>query len=139
MPEKMEVLFKTGRYILPNEGQELIYIANYTHSNLPAMVASHYGQGTIFISSPHFEYEENSDRDGTDYLDQYDDPDSEWPFMLRITQWLIESTPDVCNITEWPIPTTLPVPLSLPIDIVLIAGGVGVVVIVLGIIMVKKK
>ena len=40
MPEKMSVLFKTGRYILPNEGQELIYIANYTHSNLPAMVCS---------------------------------------------------------------------------------------------------
>jgi glutamine amidotransferase-like uncharacterized protein len=139
MPEKMEVLFKTGRYILPNEGQELIYIANYTHSNLPAMVASYYGQGTIFISSPHFEYEENSDRDGTDYLDEYDDPDSEWPFMLRITQWLIDSTPTVCNITEWPIPPTSPTPMSRPMDVILLAGGVGIVVIVLAVIVVKKR
>ena len=137
MPERMEVLFKTGRYILPNEGQELIYIANYTHSNLPAMVASHYGQGTIFISSPHFEYEENSDRDGTDYLDEHDDPDSEWPFMLRITQWLIDSTPDVCNITEWPIPITMP--MNIPMDIVLIASGVGVVVIVLVAVSLKRR
>jgi hypothetical protein len=72
-------------------------------------------------------------------LDEYDDPDSEWPFMLRITQWLIDSTPDVCNITEWPIPTTLPAPLSLPMDIVLIAGGVGVVVIILVAVSLKKR
>ena len=135
MPEEMSVLFQTGRYILPNEGQELIYIANYTHSNLPAMVASYYGEGTVFISSPHFEYEENSDRDGTDYRDMYDDPDSEWPFILRITQWLIDSTPTVCNVTDWPTtptPTgTNPPPInpSIPMEIVIAGGGLGVVVI----------
>lgn len=126
MPENMSVLFKTGRYILPNEGQDLIYIANYSHSNLPAMVAAEYGDGNLFISSPHFEYEENSDRDGTDYLDAYDDPDSEWPFMLRIATWLVDSTPTVCNLTDWPIapPPQYPVPM----EIILIGGGVGIVV-----------
>ena len=147
MPEKMEVLFKTGRYILPNEGQELFYIANYSHSNLPAMVASQYGKGNVFISSPHFEYEENSDRDGTDYLDEYDDPDSEWPFMLTITQWLIDSTQTVRNITEWPIPlpppttpttstTTSP---SFPLELALLGGGLGIAVISVLVVFVRKR
>lgn len=138
MPEKMEVLFKTGRYILPNAGQELIYIANYTHNNLPAMVASYYGEGTIFISSPHFEYEENSNRDGTEYMDAYDDSDSEWPLILRIAQWLVDSTPTVCNITEWPLPPPSN-PLNLPMDAILIAGGLGVVVIMIVAVYVKKR
>lgn len=138
MPDRMQVLFKTGRYILPNEGQELIYIANYTHNNLPAMVASYYGEGTIFISSPHFEYEENGDRDGTDYLDEYDDPDSEWPLILRITQWLVDSTPTVCNITEWPTKPT-PALLGPSLNIILIASGVGVVVIILVFVLIKKR
>jgi len=145
MPDTLSVLFRTGRYILPNEGQELIYIANYTHSNLPAMVASYYGEGTVFISSPHFEYEENGDRDGTDYMDEYDDPDSEWPFILTITRWLIDSTPTVCNVTEWPItPTTTsssppPTTSSFPMELVLVSGGIGIAVIVAGAIYVRRR
>jgi glutamine amidotransferase-like uncharacterized protein len=138
MPANMSVLFKTGRYILPNAGQELIYIANYTHSNLPAMVASYYGEGNVFISSPHFEYEENDDRDGTDYLDSYDDPDSEWPFMLEIAKWLVESSPTVQNLTKWP---TLPLPVDviIPMEILLVGGGFGVLAITVMIIFVKKR
>jgi len=145
MPDTMSVLFQTGRYILPNEGQELIYIANYTHNNLPAMVASYYGEGTVFISSPHFEYEENGDRDGTDYMDGYDDPDSEWPFILTITQWLIDSTPTVCNVTEWPAtPTTTsssppPTTSDFPMELVLVGGGLGIVVVVAVLVYVKKR
>ncbi len=138
MPENLTVLFRTGRYILPNEGQELIYIANYTHNSLPAMVAAYYGQGTLFISSPHFEYEEDSDRDGTDYMDEYDDPDSEWSFMLTITQWLIDSTPTVCNLTEWPIPTPAS-NLNLPIEIILVGGGLGIAVIIAIAVYVKRR
>ena len=150
MPETMSVLFKTGRYILPNEGQELIYIANYTHNNLPAMVASHYGDGNVFISSPHFEYEENDDRDGTDYLDSYDDPDSEWPFMLTMTQWLIDSSPTVCNLTQWPITTlpmnqslptnqSIPINPGLPIEVILVGGGLGIVVLAVIVMYVRKR
>ncbi len=105
-PETMSLLFRTGRYLVPAEGQEIIIIANYTYNNQPALVASRYGQGNLFISSPHFEYEENSDRDGTDYMDSYDDPDSEWPLLLSISQWLIDESPTVCNTTTWTYPVT---------------------------------
>jgi glutamine amidotransferase-like uncharacterized protein len=142
MPDSMSVLFQTGRYILPNEGQELIYIANYTHNNLPAMVAAYYGEGTVFISSPHFEYEENGDRDGTEYRDMYDDPDSEWPFMLTITQWLIDSTPTVCNVTEWPTTsptTTILSDAALTWEMVIAGVGVGALVVVVILIQIRRK
>ena len=141
MPDKLCVYFRTGRYILPNEGQELIYIANYTHNNLPAMVASYYGQGNVFISSPHFEFEENSNRDGTDEFDEFDDPDSEWPFILEITKWLVESSPTVQNLTEWPISPTNPPPadLNFPIEVFIIGGGLGVIVFAAMVIYVKKR
>ncbi len=129
MPENMSVLFRTGRYILPNEGQEVICIANYSHSNLPAMVAAEYGDGNLFISSPHFEFEEDSDRDGTDYFDSYEDPDSEWPFMLKIATWLVESSPTVCNLTEWPT-TPPPSGYLIPPEALVIGGGLGVVAVV---------
>jgi glutamine amidotransferase-like uncharacterized protein len=138
MPKNLSVLFKTGRYILPNEGQDLIYIANYTHEDLPAMVASSYGDGNLFISSPHFEYEENGDRDGTDYLDSYDDPDSEWPFMLTISRWLVESTPTVCNLTGWPYhPASGGV--ALPMEVILLGGGLGVGVIAVVVVYIRKR
>ena len=143
MPDKLCVYFRTGRYILPHEGQELIYIANYTHNNLPAMVASFYGAGNVFISSPHFEFEENSNRDGTDEFDDFDDPDSEWPFILEITKWLIESSPTVQNLTSWPISPILTTPTptnaSFPMEWVLTGGGLGIVVIAAGIVFIRRK
>ncbi|MFW9892466.1 MAG: hypothetical protein ACFFFO_09700 [Candidatus Thorarchaeota archaeon] len=138
LPENMSVLFITGRYVLPNEGQELIYIANYTHNNLPAMVASSYGEGNVFISSPHFEYEENDSRDGTDYMDEYNDPDSEWPLLLEISKWLVESSPTVQNLTEWP---TNPPPSGLNIspEILLLGSSIGVVLLLVAVVYVKKR
>jgi hypothetical protein len=135
MPENLTVLFRTGRYIIPYEGQELIYIANYTHSNLPAMVASFYGEGTVFISSPHFEYEEDSPRDGTDYMDSYEDPDSEWPFLLTICQWLIASSPTVRN-TTWVTSDHLGFPIGTEI---LVVSAIGVVAIVALVVLLKRK
>jgi glutamine amidotransferase-like uncharacterized protein len=106
IPGTLSVLFRTGRYLVPDEDQEIIIIANYTYNNQPALVASQYGEGNLFISSPHFEYEENSYRDGTDYMNSYDDPDSEWPLLLTISQWLIDESPTVCNTTTWTYPVT---------------------------------
>ncbi|MFW9982523.1 MAG: hypothetical protein ACFFE3_11470 [Candidatus Thorarchaeota archaeon] len=138
MPEKMSVLFITGRYILPNESQELIYIANYTHNNLPAMVASSYGEGNVFISSPHFEYEENSSRDGTEYMDGYSDPDSEWPLLLEISKWLVESSPTVQNLTEWP-PNPLPSGLTISPEILFIGSSLSIVLLLVVVVYVKKR
>jgi hypothetical protein len=56
------------------------------------MIAFNYGNGTVFLSSPHPEYEEGNMKDGTDLWDLYSDPDSEWGLMLRICEWLLEES-----------------------------------------------
>jgi len=137
MPETMSTLFRTGRYFVADPGQEMIVIARYTYNDLPAMIATHYGEGTVFLSSPHFEYEENGDLDGTDYMDRYDDPDTEWALMLRITQWLLEDSPTVLNASTWPIPIASDLPI--PMEMLLVAGGLGGVVIVAILVFVKKR
>jgi glutamine amidotransferase-like uncharacterized protein len=139
MQEYMSVLFRTGRYFLPDEGQDLIYIANYTSNNMPAMVAARYGEGTVFLSSPHFEYEENGDRDGTDYMDRYDDPDSEWPFMLRISQWLLDDSPTVQNATTWGDITATTGDQDFPTEVLLIISGIGGTVIVALFLYLRKR
>jgi hypothetical protein len=136
MLENLTVFFETGRYFVPHEGQEITIIANYTHRNVPAMIAAEYGQGNVFVSSPHFEYEENSDRDGTDYKDTFDDPDSEWPLLLTVTRWLVDSSPTVANITHWPNTDT---GFQLPLDIIVIGGGLGVVIILVAVIFFKRR
>ncbi|MFW9810216.1 MAG: hypothetical protein ACFFE6_12640, partial [Candidatus Thorarchaeota archaeon] len=92
----------------------------------------------VFISSPHFEYEENDSRDGTDYMDEYNDPDSEWPLLLEISKWLVESSPTVQNLTEWP---TNPPPSGLNIspEILLLGSSIGVVLLLVAVVYVKKR
>ena len=137
MPANMSVLFRTGRYFVPSPGQEIICIANYTHNNQPAMIAAEYGEGNLFISSPHFEYEENGERDGTDYMDAYDDPDSEWPMLLTISRWLVDSSPTVANMSSWPY--TPPTLSPLPLELILIGGGIGAVLILVAVVIIKRR
>ena len=138
MPVNMSVLFVTGRYFVPDAGQDVIYIANYTHNNQPAMLAGGYGEGNYFVSSPHFEYEENGDRDGTDYMDEYDDPDSEWSMLLTISKWLVDSSPTVANISSWPT-TPSATTYELPLDLILLGGGVGTVILLIAVVLVKRR
>ncbi len=135
MPVNQSVLFRTGRYFVPSEGQDIICIANYTHNNQPAMIAAEFGEGNLFLSSPHFEYEENGDRDGTEYMSGYDDPDSEWPMLLTISRWLVDSSPTVANISSWPYEPTIP----LPMDLILVSGGIGVVLILVAVVILKRR
>ncbi|MFX0108026.1 MAG: BPL-N domain-containing protein [Candidatus Hodarchaeota archaeon] len=125
MPENMSILYQTGRYFEAYEGQEMIVIARYAVDNEPCMIASHYGDGTVFLSSPHFEYEENSDRDGTDHMDEYNDPDSEWPLMLTICLWLLS---DSATIQSTSIPTEI-----------LLGVGLGVAFLIIGVIVFITK
>ena len=67
-------------------------IALYPQNNEPGMITCRYGNGTVFLSFPHPEYEENSARDGTDYFSVYNDPDSEWPLLLKVSLWLVDAS-----------------------------------------------
>ena len=71
---------------------KIIVIATYPENGLPAMVCFNHGSGRVFISSPHPEHEENSERDGTTFYEYLDDPDSEWGLLLTISNWLVDKT-----------------------------------------------
>lgn len=50
----------------------------------PAMITLRYGRGKVFLSGPHLEIEE----DRTDWGAEFQDPDSEWPLLERLVNYL---------------------------------------------------
>jgi hypothetical protein len=155
IPSELEVLYRLTRYFVPTEGQEMIPIGRFAVNDGVGMLACHYGTGCVFMSGLDPEFEENSDRDGTDFRDDLDDPDSEWPLMFEISRWLIEES-------EWDIPETMtetttepetstsstttstttsetPTQQSIPMDMLLIGSSVGVIVLVMIAVLLMKR
>lgn len=98
------MVFTTGAsYIEINSELEIIPILSYSDTGLHGAIAFRYGQGTIFLSSPHPEFEEGNDRDGLSsahisHWPTYQnllDPDSEWDLLYKVTCWLVETSPGV--------------------------------------------
>lgn len=94
-PATYDVLYwNSGYFYSSNETymSTVIPIILYTQNNEPGMICCKYGNGTVFLSFPHPEYEENGARDGTDDFSYYNDPDSEWPLLLKVSLWLVEAS-----------------------------------------------
>ena len=113
-PASYQSLYWGSHYFVPTNPEEVIPIMSYAANDGIALCVSHYGYGTTFISGPHPEFEEGSDRDGTTQYDYLDDPDSEWGLLEKVTQWLIDES------SETPPPNPL--------------GGLGGILIVIGVI-----
>jgi glutamine amidotransferase-like uncharacterized protein len=130
MPANLSVLFVTGRYFVADEGEDMIVIARYAYDNEPCMIATKYGSGRVFLSSPQLEYEENSERDGTDYKDHFDDPDSEWPLMLTVSRWLLDNSTwtNQSDVQDW-----------IPLEILVSVGGFAAVGIILVLVVLIKR
>ncbi len=123
-PENVSVMWWSSSYFSPYPGESVIPIATYDSNGEAGMVAFRHHHGTVFLSSPHPEYEEGNDRDGTAFGDSLNDPDSEWELLLQVSKWLIEASP---------YEPTDPIPAS-DIDLLLIAGvsiGMAATVIVI--------
>ena len=91
-PDSYMVFYEASGYFEAEDMTGIYTIATYANTSLPCMIAFKYGNGTVFMSSPHPEYEEDSNRDGTDMYDLQVDPDSEWDLMLKICQWLLDES-----------------------------------------------
>lgn len=133
IPESFATMNYGSQYFLPDYESDVHVIATYEYNNAAGMVVFKYGSGTVFLSSPHPEYEEDGNRDGTTFGDDLVDPDSEWPLLFRVTQWLIEDS------SEEPIDSTTTTarnssdatrPLDIPMITVVSSGLVIVVVVV---------
>lgn len=84
-PDSMWILFNNNPYFLPDKAS--YKILKYHDSGQCAMAGSAYGEGRVVVIGPMPMFEEDSDRDGVDVFDELDDKGSDWPFMLRVTQW----------------------------------------------------
>ncbi len=91
-PVSYTIFYENSGYFDADNMTGIIPICTYTDTGLPGMIVFEYGNGTVFLSSPHPEYEEGSMRDGTDFWDRDPDPDSEWNLMLKISKWLLEES-----------------------------------------------
>ncbi|UCE11498.1 MAG: hypothetical protein JSW61_06080 [Candidatus Thorarchaeota archaeon] len=109
LPANYTTMFWNSAYFDSDDMSEIITVMSYPRNGLPAMIAFKYEYGTVFLSSPHPEYEEGDARDGTDNWDELDDPDSEWDLMLRVSRWLVDESlivPTTTTTTTISIPTS---------------------------------
>jgi glutamine amidotransferase-like uncharacterized protein len=87
-PATYHLLYWSSQYYHSAGMSNINPIMTYQYNNQPGMITFRYGTGTVFLSFPHPEYEENSDRDGTSAFNYLYDPDSEWNLLLKISLWL---------------------------------------------------
>ncbi|MFX1270130.1 MAG: BPL-N domain-containing protein [Promethearchaeota archaeon] len=142
-PETYSTLYWGSTYFSGPGMADAIPIMTYPGGGQAAMLVCRYQLGTVFISSPHPEYEEGDSRDGTDAFDDLNDPDSEWGLMLKISIWLVEiagtelpnsTTTTTTTTPDSPSASTSPPPLDFlldsPLVIAALVGGLGIVALV---------
>ena len=83
------IMYYAGPYFTINKGAKVGVIGNYEITGQSAMVACEYGQGRVFLTGPHPEWEEDSDRDSVSYFDGFDDQGSDWDLMRNATRWCL--------------------------------------------------
>lgn len=127
-PVNISTMYYASQYFVPRAETDVHVVATYEYNGEAGMVAFEYENGTVFLSSPHPEYEEDNDRDDTTFGDDLVDPDSEWDLLLRVSKWLIEaSIVEPVSSTTTPTPTPTTITLDLPLIAVASTGGAIVV------------
>ena len=86
-PDTAWIMYCYGPMFIPKEGVDVQILGNYEILNRPAMLAFMYGQGRVFNIGVHPELEEDSDRDGVDFGDVFDDRGSDWDLMKKAVCW----------------------------------------------------
>ncbi|MCK4256675.1 hypothetical protein KAX35_07285, partial [candidate division WOR-3 bacterium] len=100
--DTMWILYYWGPIFIPNEDAEVSILGRYDRGDYPALIAFNYGRGRVFITGPHPEIEEDSDRDGVVFVDtvigdvtyrsedELDDRGSDWELMRKATLWCLK-------------------------------------------------
>ena len=134
-PDNHTVMYFGGPYFTMNDSSGIEVLARYRVNDNPAMIAFEYEAGRVFLSGPHPEWEEDSDRDGQAWPDGFDDLGSEWDMMLTISLWLTEIPSQTSSTT----PTASALPTSEMLGIVLIGVGAFGVIVTLAYIIKNRK
>jgi glutamine amidotransferase-like uncharacterized protein len=88
-PDSLESLYYGGPWFEVPPGFKADVLAYYDFNNRPVMLAFGYGQGRVFMTGLHTEFEEGDDRDDVRWDNDMHDPESEWPLMFNVVRWLI--------------------------------------------------
>jgi glutamine amidotransferase-like uncharacterized protein len=88
-PASLESLYYGGPWFDIPPGLKADVIAYYDFNRLPVMLAYEYGQGRVFLTGVHTEFEEGDERDNVRWDNGMRDPESEWPLMLNVVRWVI--------------------------------------------------
>jgi glutamine amidotransferase-like uncharacterized protein len=143
LAENLSIMYYASQRFTPNPyaATSIHTIARYDYDGSAGMVAFEYDYGTVFLSSPHPEYEENGDRDGTTFGDYLEDPDSEWELLFRVSKWLIEASSDLQPESETTTtPTTTATGAATTPDVLLFtSASLGIGMIVLGAALVYRR
>ena len=153
LPDTLTMMQWEGIQFIPDEdhNSELINVSYWGDTDRRAQIAYKYGNGCVFLSGCHPELEEDSDRDGSDYFDHHEDPETDWPLMLPVSKWLVQastwdnesinpsSTSTTTTTSESTETTTSTTDVPIPTEIFLIVGIGAVVVIALVVFVVKRK
>jgi glutamine amidotransferase-like uncharacterized protein len=125
-PNNHTVLYYGGPYFTLDESSGAEVLASYRINDQPAMIAFEYDAGRVFLSGPHPEWEEDSDRDGQTWPDGFNDYGSEWNMMLKVSLWLTEIPVETSSTTPVPMTSFNPNPLGL---LLICVGTFGVIVV----------
>jgi glutamine amidotransferase-like uncharacterized protein len=89
-PNSMMSLYYGAPWFDVPPGFKADVLAYYDINKQPAMLAYEFGQGRVFLTGVHTEFEEGSDRDNVLWDNDMNDPESEWPLMLNAVHWLVD-------------------------------------------------
>ncbi len=94
MPNYMQIVYIGGPELIPYEDANVSILGTYSATETPAIVAFEYGNGRVFLSGPHAEFEEDSERDGIpiNYTIERSDEGSDWPLLLEAMKWIAKIT-----------------------------------------------
>jgi glutamine amidotransferase-like uncharacterized protein len=88
-PASLESLYYGGAWFDVPPGFKADVLAYYDLNNRPVMLAHEYGQGRVFLTGVHTEFEEGDERDNVRWDNNMHDPESEWPLMFNVVRWLL--------------------------------------------------
>jgi glutamine amidotransferase-like uncharacterized protein len=89
-PFTHSVMYYGGPYF-ESESQDGVHtLATFSVNGKSAMIAFEYNSGRVFLSGPHPEWEEDSQRDNSIWENEFDDQGSEWDMMMKVSLWLVE-------------------------------------------------
>ncbi|MFX1559645.1 MAG: BPL-N domain-containing protein [Promethearchaeota archaeon] len=136
-PANHTVMYYGGPWFDVSGHEDVHTLATFAANNQSAMIAFEYEEGRVFLSGPHPEWEEDSNRDNSSWENGLDDKGSEWNMMLSVALWLVENHSTTPTTTTSPTTSSSPPPVDYS-GVLMMAIGAAAITLAL-LLTVKKR